>query len=121
MAISEKEHKKNTKQFLVYSLIFICIIALGIHFKQKGKNEDKLLDEKGMVTIGNIISIRYSTRGDWVRYTYVINGNAFKDVRNTYKKGISVGQKYEVEYLPANPEVNRINLDKKLSNTKGEK
>ena len=115
MAISEKEDKNNTKQFLIYTLMLMCIIAIGFYVKQKGKKEDKLLDEKGEITVGNVVSIRYTTRGDWVRYMYEVKGNSYKDVRNTYKKGISVGQKYEVEYLPSNPEVNRINLDKKLT------
>ena len=111
MVISDKEHKKNTKQFFVYSLIFICFIAVGIYVKQKGENENELLKKKGKHTIGNVINIRYSTRGNWIRYSYNVNGNIFEDVKNTYKKGIKVGQKYEVEYLPTNPEVNRINLD----------
>jgi len=114
MAINDTEYRKNTRQFILYSLIFVCIVIIGIYYKQKGKSEDKLLDKNAHITIGTVTSIRYSTRGDWVRYMYVIKGNKFEDVKNTYSKGINVGDAYEVEYLPNNPEINRINFDKKL-------
>jgi hypothetical protein len=115
MAISEKEHKRNTKQFLIYSLVFICIIAIGIYVKQKGKREDEQINKYGSSTIGWVYYTQNSTRGVWVKYNFKVENKTFKGVLRTYKKGIEVGQKYEVEYLPSNPEVNRINLDKKLT------
>ena len=99
---------------MAIEILFICIVIIGIYYKQKGKSEDKLLDKNAQTTIGTVTSIRYSTRGDWVRYAYAINGNKFEDVKNTYNKGIYVGDAYEVEYLPNNPELNRINFDKKI-------
>jgi hypothetical protein len=115
MAISEKEHKRNTKQFLVYSLIFICIIAVGIYVKQKGERGDEQLDKHGASTIGWVYYTQNSTRGLWVKYNFKVENKTIKGVFRTHKKGINVGQKYEVEYLPANPEINRINLNKKLN------
>lgn len=115
MAISEKEHKQNTKQFLIYSLAFISIIAIGIYVKQKGKREDEQINKYGSSTIGWIYHTQNSTRGLWLKYNFKVYNKTFKGVLRTYKKGIKVGQKYEVEYLPSNPEINRINLDKKLT------
>lgn len=120
MAISKNEHKKNTKQFLIYSFIFICIIAVGIYVKQKGKREDEQIKEYGASTTGWIYYTQNSTRGLWVKYNFRVENETFKGVLRTHRKGIDVGQGYEVEYLPSNPDVNRINFDKQLNVIKSE-
>ena len=117
MNIKNKEHKPSIRQFITYSLLFICILVLGFYVKRKGENENKLLNKSSQVTVGTVTSMRYSTSGDWVRYKYVINGDQFMDVENTYEKNIFIGDSYEVEYMPSNPGVNRINFDKKLDIT----
>lgn len=118
MAISDNEHKKNTKQFFIYSLIFICFIAVGVYVKQKGKRDDEQIDKHGASTIGWVYYTQNSTRGLWVKYKFEVENKTFEGVLRTHTKGIKVGQKYEVEYLPSNPDINRINFDKKLNEGK---
>ena len=114
MVISKEKHKKNTKYFLIYSLIFVCIIVIGIYVKQKGKKENEQINKFGSSTIGCIYYTQNSTRGLWVKYNFKVENITYTGVLRTYKKGVDVGQKYEVEYLPSNPDVNRINLGKKV-------
>lgn len=116
MQTSSKNYNSNRHkiEFFIYLILFIGIIIVGLYVKNKGKEEDKTLDKKGCLTKGIVVSIRYSTRGEWIRYEYQIDGKKFKDTKNTYKKNIKVGDIYKIEYLPSDPEVNRIILDKKL-------
>jgi len=114
MVISRKDHKKNIKQFFIYLLILICIIAVGIYVKQKKSNENRQINRYGITTIGRIYYTQNSTRGLWVKYMFKVEDKTYKGARRIYKSNISVGQYYEVVYLPNNPNINRINLSKRL-------
>ncbi|WP_320020390.1 hypothetical protein [Labilibaculum manganireducens] len=115
MAINKDEHKKNTRLFLIYFLIFLCIIVVGIYVSQKRKKENVQIIQYGSSAIGCVYFTQNSTRGLWVKYSFNVQNQKFKGVLRTYKKGIEIGQQYEVEYLPSNPDVNRINFEKRLN------
>lgn len=109
-----KKNKKDTIELLVYALIFACFIVAGFYVKGINKKENEQLDKHGVSAFGKIYHTRGGTRGMSVKYYFKVDDKTFKGLLTTYKKGICVGQKYEVEYLPTNPEINRINLNKEL-------
>lgn len=114
MTISNK-NKKDTSKLLICTLILVCFIVAGFYVKWDNKKERELLAKHGISTIGSIYYTQNSTRGMWVKYTFKVNNESFKGVLRTYKKGVEVGQKYEVKYLPSNPEINRITIDNEFN------
>lgn len=112
MTIGKK--RRDTIELLVYTLIFACFIIAGFYVRGINKKENELLDKHGVSVFGKIYHMRGGTRGMSVKYYFKVDDRTFKGLLTTYKKGICVGQKYEVEYLPTNPEINRINLNKEL-------
>lgn len=114
MVISDAEHRKNKRGFVIYSILFIGILSVGIYVKQERKDEKIRLDEFGETTTGIVTSVRRTVKGDWVRYVYTCKNVKYKDVKKTRNKDIQVGNIYVVEYLPFKPEVNRIDFKQKI-------
>ncbi|MDA3906525.1 MAG: DUF3592 domain-containing protein [Bacteroidales bacterium] len=113
MNLTDKDHKRNLRGIALYGGILFIILVVGFYYSDLNKKEDRLLKSNGESTIGKVVSIRTSTRSVYVRYEYFVNGKEYKDVENTKNRRVKVGEEYYIEYLPNNPTINRIRLDKK--------
>jgi uncharacterized protein YpmS len=114
----DKEYKKLKKEFFIYLTLFVIFIAVSFIFKIQEEKDNEKLDSYGQVTEGMIYSRRETTKGFIIKYAYFAEGEKYDDVTNTRNEHINVKDIFEVEYLPGNPDINRINLDKKITKYK---
>ncbi len=114
----KKEHKKVDIEFLIYLFLFTTLMIFGLIAKRKGANEIEQLKKYGVKTVGEIYFIQKTTRGTWVKYFFQVQNKTYKGTDMTYTKYLSVGQKYEVVYLPSDPNINRMHFKIRIRDIK---
>lgn len=103
-----------TKKAYLYLFGIIILALIPIITNKKFKSDMSQLDNNGKKTHCIITEVRHRpSKGTYhVFYWFYANYKKYKSVDMTYNETIKPGDKFEVEYLPTNPKINRINYDK---------
>lgn len=110
---NRKKRKKIDFETIIYLFILIVFVGGFTYAYFTNKYEMKLLDKYGVTTQGKIVDKQRYKRGYRFKYSYTVNNNLYTDGSSTYKY-IEIGDYYETVYYPKNPEISKINLQKKI-------
>lgn len=111
--IKKKKQQSIDFETIFYLFIFIVFVGVFTYIYFTNKNEMKLLDKYGVATQGKIIDKQSYKRGYRFKYSYIVDNNKYTNGSST-NKYIEIGENYEIIYYPENPEISKINLQKKI-------
>lgn len=109
------------KDLIIYVFLFAILIPLLFYFKKINQEQDSLIFEKGIETIGTVIDRSYGSdntgRQFSIRFDFQVGDKTYigytslGNNRHYYDKAI-IGMKYLVRYIPEEPNKNsKIYID----------
>lgn len=110
---NRKKRKKIDFETIIYLFILIVFVGGFTYAYFTNKYELKLLDKYGVTTQGKIFDKKHTKRGYWYKYSFKVNKKSYIDIFRSYKY-IEIGDYFETVYYPKNPEISKINLQKKI-------
>jgi hypothetical protein len=104
--------KKNG--YLIVIVIFVLWLIYNFYH---GYNYNKELKESGIVTVGKITEFKGAAKGLYLNFKFFIDGNSNFSDSPRDNNGEKIGEFFKVVYSSKNPEVSRIYLDEKITDT----
>jgi hypothetical protein len=104
--------KKNG--YLIVIVIFVLWLLYNFYH---GYNYNKELKESGIVTVGMITEFKGAAKGPYLNFKFFIDGNSNFSDSPRDNNGEKIGEFFKVVYSSKNPEVSRIYLDEKITDT----
>ena len=104
--------KKNG--YLIVIVIFVLWLIYNFYH---GYNHNKELKESGIVTVGKITEFKGAAKGLYLNFKFFIDGNSNFSDSPRDNNGEKIGEFFKVVYSSKNPEVSRIYLDEKITDT----
>lgn len=107
--------KRKVTKYILLIILFLLGILL---YKFYLNNEDRLLAEKGFMTVGKVIKVgfpgRVSVSGYSYRYFYYVENVKYHGGSLSNEK-FPEGSFFEVVYLPENPEKSEMDFSRTIS------
>ena len=104
--------KKNG--YLIVIVIFVLWLIYNFYH---GYNHNKELKESGIVTVGKITEFKGAAKGLYLNFKFFIDGKSNFSDSPRDNNGEKIGEFFKVVYSSKNPEVSRIYLDEKITDT----
>lgn len=98
-------------------LAFSIVIGWILYNIYQGDIYDKEIENNGITTVGKVTKFKGAGRRAYLRYQFYVNGHSFGSDSPRDKKGEKIGEFYKVIYSSKNPEVTRIYLEEKITDT----
>ncbi len=95
-------------------MIFVLWLSYNFYY---GYNYNKGLKETGIVTVGKITEFKGATKSPCLNFKFFIDGNSNFSDSPRDNNGERIGEFFKVIYSSKNPEVCRIYLDEKITDT----
>lgn len=110
------KNNKSKGTIIIVAILVLTIATLVI----VSINRKKTLDKDFIITTAKITEVvidapkGITTRQNIAKYTYVYKNQTFTKVIEIYNKPIQEGACYEIKVANENPNINEINLNKKM-------
>ena len=105
----------KTKYFNYIAFALVVIWILYIFYQ--GNNYDNEIKEFGVFTIGKVTKLKGASKKPGIDYRFNVNGKRVFSDSPVSVKSIKIGEFFKVIYSAKNPEVCRIYLDEKITDT----
>ncbi|MBE9575489.1 hypothetical protein [Flavobacterium proteolyticum] len=101
-----------------FNYIAFALVVIWIMYNlYEGNNYDNEIEKNGITTVGKVTKFKGAGRRAYLRYQYYVNNNLFGSDAPRDEKGEKIGQFFKVIYSNKKPEVCRIYLDEKITDT----
>jgi hypothetical protein len=104
--------KKNG--YFIVIVIFVLWLSYNFYY---GYNYNKELKETRIVTVGKITEFKGAAKSPCLNFIFFIDGNSNFSDSPRDNNGERIGEFFKVIYSSKNPEVCRIYLDEKITDT----
>ena len=105
-----------TKKHFNYS-VFILVLIWILYIIYKGENYDNEIKKFGISTIGKVTNLKGESKRPGIDYSFNVSGKKVFSDSPVSVNSIKEGEFYKVIYSSKNPEVCRIYVDKKITDT----
>ena len=105
-----------TKKHFNNSVLILVLIWILYIFYQ-GNNYDNEIKEFGVFTIGKVTKLKGASKKPGIDYRFNVNGKRVFSDSPISVKSIKKGEFFKVIYSSKNPEICRIYLDEKITDT----
>ena len=104
----------NNKNVIIGFVLFLGIVFTIGYFKNKVLNEDGVRSVCKIIEIKNIGSGMRTFDSKAAYYSYQVDGKEYISHDQHFLIGTSVGDCYEIIYLPSNPKRVKVNFEKEV-------
>ena len=105
-----------TKKHFNYS-VFILVLIWILYIIYKGENYDNEIKKFGISTIGKVTNLKGASKRPGIDYSFNVSGKKVFSDSPVSVNSIKEGEFYKVIYSSKNPEVCRIYVYKKITDT----
>ena len=105
-----------TKKHFNYS-VFILVLIWILYIIYKGENYDNEIKKFGISTIGKVTNLKGASKRPGIDYRFNVSGKKVFSDSPVSINSIKEGEFYKVVYSSKNPEMCRIYLDEKITDT----
>jgi hypothetical protein len=97
--------------------VLVLVLIWLVYILYEGNNYDKEIKEFGVFTIGKVTNLKGASKRPGIDYSFNVSGKKVFSDSPVSINSIKEGEFYKVVYSSKNPEVCRIYLDEKITDT----